>query len=457
MKDAKRIAKIIRVSGPIVDIRFPENYRLPAMKTALVALDSDGKKITLEAAQHLQDGSVRAVALGPTDKLRRNQEVENTGAPITVPVGKALLGRLLGVAGEPLDKAGTPKTPESRAIHQEPPPLYEERSHPETLETGLKALDLLTPFAKGGKIGFFGGAGVGKTVLVTELIHNLATKHRGLSVFAGVGERIREGNELYLELQRLGMLDKVALVFGQMNEPPGARYRVGLTGVTIGEQLRESGNDVLLFIDNIYRFVLAGMETASLLGYIPSEGGYQATLASEMGELQDRITSTLQGSLTSVQAIYVPADDFTDPGITATFPHLDSVVILSRQIAAEGRYPAVDLLASSSSLISEEITGRRHYRVVTETLRMLQRYEELRRIIAILGEAELSDEDRRTTDRARKLQKFLTQPFFTTEHFTGKPGVFVPLGKTLDGCEAILGGEADQKPETQLYMIGALP
>ncbi|MDO8557818.1 MAG: F0F1 ATP synthase subunit beta [bacterium] len=449
-----QIGKIVRISGAVVDIRFPEKEQAPSIKTACIARDIDNQKIVLEVMQHLSDGSVRTIALGNTNKLRRNQDAQNLGIPITIPVGKKLLGRLINVVGDPIDNLGELKTTQSRAIHQEPPQLYEERTHYQILETGLKAIDLFTPFVKGGKIGFFGGAGVGKTVLVTELINNLATKHKGVSLFAGVGERIREGNELYLELQRLKMLDRIGLCFGQMNEPPGTRFRIGLTGVTMGEAFREEGNDVLLFIDNIYRFVLAGMETSSLLGHIPSEGGYQATLSSEMGELQDRITSTLQGSLTSVQAIYVPADDFTDPGITATFPHLDSVVILSREVAEEGRYPAINLLASSSSLIAEEIVGRRHYDVVTKALRTLQHYEELKHIIAILGREELSEEDKKVVDRARKLQKFLTQPFFTTEQFTGKPGAYVPLKDTLDGVEAILNGNVDAVPEVNFYMVG---
>lgn len=453
---------IIRISGSVVDIMFSEQEALPPIKTACACLDADNQKITLEVMQHLSDGSVRAIALGPTNKLRRNQGVESIGAPISIPTGRALLGRLINVVGDPIDKLpqtitdGTQTGVVRWPIHREPPHLYEERTHYQILETGLKVIDLFTPFVKGGKIGFFGGAGVGKTVLVTELINNLATKHKGVSIFAGVGERIREGNELYLDLQRLNMLDKVALCFGQMNEPPGTRFRIGLTGVTMGEAFREEGNDVLLFIDNIYRFVLAGMETSSLLGHIPSEGGYQATLASEMGELQDRITSTLNGSLTAVQAIYVPADDFTDPGITATFPHLDSVVILSRQVAEEGRYPAVDLLASSSSLISEDVIGRRHYEAVLRALKVLQRYEELKHIIAILGRDELSDDDKKIVDRARKLQRFLTQPFFTTEQFTGKPGVFVSLKDTIDGVEQILLGKLDEVPEARFYMIGQI-
>ncbi|MDP3963670.1 MAG: F0F1 ATP synthase subunit beta [bacterium] len=451
---------IIRISGSVVDILFRDSEALPPIKTACVVYDADNQKITLEVMQHLTDGSVRAISLGPTNKLRRNQSVDYTGSPISIPTGKALLGRLINVVGDPIDKKGPMVSGNDSVvawpIHREPPQLSEQRTHYKILETGLKVIDLFTPFVKGGKIGFFGGAGVGKTVLVTELINNLATKHKGVSIFAGVGERVREGNELYLDLERLNMLDKVALCFGQMNEPPGTRFRIGLTGVTMGESFREEGSDVLLFIDNMYRFVLAGMETSSLLGHIPSEGGYQATLASEMGELQDRITSTSQGSLTAVQAIYVPADDFTDPGITATFPHLDSVVILSRQVAEEGRYPAVDLLASSSSLISEEIIGKRHYDVVLKALKVLQRYEELKHIIAILGREELSEEDKKIVDRARKMQKFLTQPFFTTEQFTGKPGAFVPLKDTLDGVEQILNGRHDDVPEVKFYMVGKI-
>jgi len=453
---SEHIGNIIRISGSVVDIAFPEQENLPPIKTACTCLDADNQKITLEISQHCGDGSVRAIALGSTAKLRRNQRVESESVPISIPTGRALLGRMINVTGDTIDKGEKLQATSYKlqAIHAEPPHLYEERTHFKILETGLKAIDLFTPFVKGGKIGFFGGAGVGKTVLVTELINNLATKHKGVSIFAGVGERVREGNELYEDLKRLNMLDKVALCFGQMNEPPGARFRIGLTGVTMGEAFREEGNDVLLFIDNIYRFVLAGMETSSLLGHIPSEGGYQATLASEMGELQDRITSTLQGSLTSVQAIYVPADDFTDPGITATFPHLDSIVILSREVAEEGRYPAIDLLSSSSSLISEDIIGRRHYDIVTKALQVLQRYEELKHIIAILGREELSEDDKKVVDRARKLQKFLTQPFFTTEQFTGKPGAYVLLKDTLDGVEQILSGKLDDVPEVKFYMVG---
>lgn len=448
--------KIIRVSGPVADIAFEQDAQLPPVGEALFAEDRAGATIFFEVMQHLSDGSVRALALGPTQRIRRSTAVHSVGGPLKIPATENLLGRLVNVAGEPQDNRGPIAFTETLPIHREPPELVEHKAQKKILETGLKIIDFFTPFINGGKIGFFGGAGVGKTILVTELIHNLVEQHKGVAVFAGVGERTREGHELYEELTRLNLLAKTALCFGQMNEPPGARFRIGLTGVTIGEYFRDRGNDVLLFIDNIYRFVLAGMETSSLLGHIPSESGYQASLASEMGELQDRIASTKKGSLTSAQAIYVPADDFTDPGIVATFQHLDSIVILSRAVAEEGLYPAVDILSSSSSGATAEILGSDHYRLLIEARRLMQRYEDLKKIIAILGREELSTQDQNVVDRARKLRRFLTQPFFSTEIFTGKKGAYVPLAETLKGVKAILAGEYDDVPEQHFYLIGTI-
>ncbi|MCW1907753.1 MAG: F0F1 ATP synthase subunit beta [Candidatus Saccharibacteria bacterium] len=443
--------KITQIVGVVVDVEFSEGH-LPAIYNALQAT-VDGKTLVLEVAQHLSESSVRAVSLGSTDGLERGAPVEDTGAAISVPIGEETLGRMFNVTGEPIDgKGGDFKT--RSPIHRKPPALIDQSGKVEILETGIKVIDLICPITRGGKVGLFGGAGVGKTVLITELINNIAKFHSGFSVFAGVGERTREGNDLYHEMSDSGVLDKTSLVFGQMNEPPGARLRVGLSGLTIAEGFRDKGNDVLLFIDNIFRFTQAGAEVSALLGRLPSAVGYQPNLAQEMGALQERITSTRQGSITSVQAVYVPADDLTDPAPATTFAHLDSTIVLSRALTELGLYPAVDPLDSSSTILDPEIVGDEHYQVAREVQRVLQRYKDLQDIIAILGMEELSDEDKLTVARARRIQRFLTQPFHVAEVFIGKPGKYVPLSDTIAGFQEILDGKHDDKPETAFYMKG---
>ncbi len=445
--------KISQIVGVVVDIDFPAEH-LPAIYYALKVKLND-KDLYLEVEQHLSETSVRAVAMGSTDGLKRGSEVENTGGPISVPVGDKTLGRMFNVIGEPIDSK--PADIKTRApIHKEPPALSEQSAKVEVMETGIKVIDLICPMTRGGKAGLFGGAGVGKTVLIQELINNIAKFHSGYSVFAGVGERTREGNDLYHEMEESGVIAKTALVFGQMNEPPGARLRVGLSGLTIAEGFRDAGKDMLLFIDNIFRFTQAGAEVSALLGRLPSAVGYQPNLAQEMGALQERITSTKKGSITSVQAVYVPADDFTDPAPATTFAHLDSTIALSRALTELGLYPAVDPLDSSSTILDPEIVGQEHYDVAREIQRVLQRYKDLQDIIAILGMEELSDEDKLTVSRARRIQRFLTQPFFVGEAFTGRPGLYVPLKDTIAGFREILDGKHDAKPESAFYMKGTI-
>jgi len=447
--------KVVQVIGTVVDIEFPPD-KLPSIYNA-IEINQDGQKIVLEVQHHVGNNWVRCLALCPTDGLQRGVEAIDTGAPITVPVGKATLGRLFNVFGEPLDDLGPVETTERLPIHRPPPPLEEQETTTQMLETGLKVIDLITPFTKGGKIGAYGGAGVGKTVIIMELIHNIATAHGGYSVFAGVGERSREGNDLWLEMKRSGVLDKTMLVFGQMNEPPGVRARVGLTGVTMAEYFREAeGQDVLLFIDNIYRYILANMEVSALLGRMPSAVGYQPTLATDVGELEERITSTKRGSITSFQAIYVPADDYTDPGIVTTFGHLDAVISLERSIAELGIYPAVDPLASYSRILDPKVVGEEHYEVAHGVQRVLQRYKDLQDIIAILGIEELSEEDKLTVARARRIQRFLSQPMFVAEAFTGTEGRYVPIKETVRGFKEILEGKHDHLPEAAFYMVGTI-
>ena len=450
--------KIVQVIGAVVDVEFPRDA-IPHVYDAL-KLDENG--LTLEVQQLLGDGVVRTIAMGSSDGLKRGMSVSNTGAPITVPVGKGTLGRIVDVLGTPVDEAGPIDTDKSRAIHQTAPKFDELSSTTELLETGIKVIDLLCPFAKGGKVGLFGGAGVGKTVNMMELINNIAKAHSGLSVFAGVGERTREGNDFYHEMKDSNVLDKVALVYGQMNEPPGNRLRVALTGLTMAEYFRDEkdengkGRDVLFFVDNIYRYTLAGTEVSALLGRMPSAVGYQPTLAEEMGRLQERITSTQTGSITSIQAVYVPADDLTDPSPATTFAHLDATVVLSRDIASLGIYPAVDPLDSTSRQLDPMVLGQEHYDVARGVQSTLQKYKELRDIIAILGMDELSDEDKLTVMRARKIQRFLSQPFHVAEVFTGSPGKYVSLRDTIAGFKAILNGEYDHLPEQAFYMVGGI-
>ena len=450
--------KIVQVIGAVVDVEFPRDA-IPHVYDAL-KLDEDG--LTLEVQQLLGDGVVRTIAMGSSDGLKRGMSVSNTGAPITVPVGKGTLGRIVDVLGTPVDEAGPIDTDKSRAIHQTAPKFDELSSTTELLETGIKVIDLLCPFAKGGKVGLFGGAGVGKTVNMMELINNIAKAHSGLSVFAGVGERTREGNDFYHEMKDSNVLDKVAMVYGQMNEPPGNRLRVALTGLTMAEYFRDEkdengkGRDVLFFVDNIYRYTLAGTEVSALLGRMPSAVGYQPTLAEEMGRLQERITSTQTGSITSIQAVYVPADDLTDPSPATTFAHLDATVVLSRDIASLGIYPAVDPLDSTSRQLDPMVLGQEHYDVARGVQSTLQKYKELRDIIAILGMDELSDEDKLTVMRARKIQRFLSQPFHVAEVFTGSPGKYVSLRDTIAGFKAILNGEYDHLPEQAFYMVGGI-
>ncbi|MCK4369111.1 MAG: F0F1 ATP synthase subunit beta [Dehalococcoidales bacterium] len=445
--------KVAQVIGTVVDIEFPPD-ELPALYNA-IEVTTDSGKIVLEAQEHVGNNWVRCLALSPTDGLERGAEAVDTGAALTVPVGKATLGRLFNVMGEPLDELGAVKAKEHWPVHRPPPLLEEQVTTTEMLETGLKVIDLITPFTKGGKVGAYGGAGVGKTVIIMELIRNIATEHGGFSVFAGIGERSREGNDLWNEMKASGVIDKTVMVFGQMNEPPGVRLRVGLSGLTMAEYFRdEEGQDVLLFIDNIYRYTLAGMEVSALLGRMPSAVGYQPTLATEVGELEERITSTKRGSITSFQAIYVPADDYTDPGVATTFGHFDGVVALERSIAEQGLYPAVDPLTSTSRILDPSVVGEEHYSVARGVQRVLQRYKDLQDIIAILGIEELSEEDKLTVTRARRIQRFLSQPMFVTEVFTGRPGKYVSVEETVRGFKEILEGEHDGLPEQAFYMVG---
>ena len=448
---------IEQIIGPVVDIRFAPN-NLPAIHDAIKIKNAEkGIDLTLEVAQHVGNDTVRCISLATTDGLVRGMEADDTGGPISVPVGKETLGRIFNLLGEPIDNAGEVKSKEKRPIHREPPSFDDRETTTNLFETGLKVVDLLAPFAKGGKVGMFGGAGVGKTVLIMELIRNIATEHGGFSTFAGVGERTREGNDLWLEMKESGVIEKTCLVFGQMNEPPGARLRVALTALTMAEYFRDAeGQDVLLFIDNIFRFVQAGSEVSALLGRMPSAVGYQPTLASEMGDLQERITSTKKGSITSMQAIYVPADDFTDPAPVATFPHLDSTIWLSRQIAELGIYPAVDPLRSTSRILDPKILGEEHYFVAREVQRILQRNKELQDFIAILGMEELTEEDKLLVNRARRVQKFLSQPFFVAEQFTGMKGKYVPLQDTIRSFKEVVEGKHDGLPEQAFYMVGTI-
>ena len=447
---------ITQMIGPVIDVEFEQN-NLPKIYDALNIYFENGEKVVLEVQQLLGENKVRTVAMSSTDGLKRGMKVQNTGEPIKIPVGKNVLGRILNVLGEPVDNAGNIETDTYLPIHRESPKLTDQNTEVEILETGIKAIDLLQPYQKGGKIGLFGGAGVGKTVLIMELIQNIAMEHSGVSVFGGVGERTREGNDLWTEMKESNVIDKVALIYGQMNEPPGARMRVGLSALTAAEYFRDySKQDVLLFIDNIFRFVQAGSEVSALLGRMPSAVGYQPTLANEMGELQERITSTKDGSITSVQAIYVPADDLTDPAPATTFSHLDASTVLSRQIASLGIYPAVDPLASNSRVLDPLIIGDEHYNTAKKVLEILQRYKELQDIIAILGMDELSEEDKETVNRARKIQKFLSQPFFVAEQFSGMKGRYVKLEDSIKGFKEIIEGKHDDLPEQAFYMVGTI-
>jgi len=451
----KRIGRIIQIIGPVIDIRFKSD-ELPKIYNA-VRIDNNGEQITAEVMHHLGNDTVRCVAMSSTDGLVRGMPAFDTGSPIKVPVGKEVLGRVFNVLGQPIDRLGDVKAKEYLPIHRPAPSFEDQKPATEMLETGIKVVDLLAPYAKGGKIGLFGGAGVGKTVLIQELIRNVATEHGGYSVFTGVGERSREGNDLWHDMRASGVIEKTALVFGQMNEPPGSRMRVGLTGLTMAEYFRdELGQDVLLFIDNIFRFVQAGSEVSALLGRMPSAVGYQPTLATDVGELQERITSTKKGSITSVQAIYVPADDLTDPAPATTFTHLDATTVLSRQIVDEGIYPAVDPLDSTSRILDPRIVGEEHYYVARKVQEILQRYKELQDIIAILGMDELSEEDKLTVFRARKIKRYLSQPFFVAEVFTGYPGKYVPLKETIRGFKEIIEGRMDDIPEAAFYMTGTI-
>ncbi|MBA3988801.1 MAG: F0F1 ATP synthase subunit beta [Idiomarina sp.] len=447
--------KVVQIIGAVVDIEFPQDA-VPKIYDALRINDGQLAGLTLEVQQQLGGGIVRAIALGGTDGLRRGISVENSGEPIMVPVGTETLGRIMNVLGEPIDQAGPVGEKDRMSIHRAAPSYEEQSNSVELLETGIKVIDLICPFAKGGKVGLFGGAGVGKTVNMMELIRNIAIEHSGYSVFAGVGERTREGNDFYYEMKESNVLDKVALVYGQMNEPPGNRLRVALTGLTIAEKFRDEGRDVLFFVDNIYRYTLAGTEVSALLGRMPSAVGYQPTLAEEMGVLQERITSTKTGSITSIQAVYVPADDLTDPSPATTFAHLDATVVLSRDIASLGIYPAVDPLDSTSRQLDPQVIGDEHYNTARGVQSVLQRYKELKDIIAILGMDELSEEDKRTVARARKIQRFLSQPFFVAEVFTGSPGKYVSLKDTIAGFKGILEGDYDNLPEQAFYMVGSI-
>ena len=449
------IGKVVQVMGAVIDIRF-ENDNLPALNNAIEVENGD-KKLIVEVAQHLGDDVVRCIAMASTDGLVRGAKAVDTGNTITVPVGKETLGRIFNVLGEAVDNKPQPTTAKRASIHAKAPSYEEQATSAEIFETGIKVIDLICPYQKGGKIGLFVGAGVGTTVLIMELINNIAKRHGGLSVFTGVGERTREGNDLYNEMKDSGVLDKTALVYGQMNEPPGARMRVGLTGLTMAEYFRdEEGQDVLLFIDNIFRFTQAGSEVSALLGRMPSAVGYQPTLATEMGALQERITSTSRGSITSVQAVYVPADDLTDPAPATTFAHLDATTVLSRDIASQGIYPAVDPLESTSRILSPDIVGEEHYRVARDVQKILQRYRELQDVIAIMGMDELSDEDKRTVARARKIQRFLSQPFSVAEKFSGYEGKYVPLSETIRGFREIIEGKHDDLPESAFLFAGTI-
>ncbi|MGC8838235.1 MAG: F0F1 ATP synthase subunit beta [Anaerolineae bacterium] len=452
----KATGRIVQVMGPVIDVEFPASD-LPEVYDAVEIDRGEGQETLIaEVAQLLGDNWVRCIAMDTTDGLRRGMPVRNTGAPITVPVGKGCLGRIFNVLGRPIDGLGPVEAEAYYPIHRPPPPFVEQVTEPEFFETGLKVIDLVAPFTKGGKTGVFGGAGVGKTVIIMELIRSIATEHGGYSVFAGVGERSREGNDLWYEMRESGVIEKTVMVFGQMNEPPGVRLRVGLTGLTMAEYFRDQGQDVLLFIDNIFRFVMSGSEVSALLGRMPSAVGYQPTLAQEMGELQERITSTRKGSITSMQAVYVPADDYTDPAPVATFAHLDATIALERSIAEQGLYPAVDPLASTSRILDPRIVGEEHYRVARGVQQVLQRYKDLQDIIAILGMDELSPEDKLTVARARKIQRFLSQPMFVAEAFTGRPGKYVPIRETVRGFKMILSGELDAIPEQAFYMQGTI-
>ncbi len=455
------VGRVVQIIGNVVDIEFA-NGQLPAIYNAVRIVDegelsTEKLEVTVEVQQHLGENRVRTVAMQPTDGLVRGMKALDTGQPITVPVGRETLGRVINVLGEPVDKKGEIKTDKRLPIHRPAPEFIHQSTKLEMSETGIKVIDLLEPYVKGGKVGLFGGAGVGKTVIIMELIHNIATQHGGFSVFSGVGERTREGNDLWLEMTESGVIEKTALIYGQMNEPPGVRLRVGLTGLTVAEYFRdEEGQDVLLFIDNIYRYTLAGMEVSALLGRMPSAVGYQPTLASELGALEERITSTDKGSITSIQAIYVPADDYTDPGVATTFSHLDATTNLSRQIAELGIYPAVDPLASTSRILDARIIGDEHYNVARSVKEILQRYKDLQDIIAILGIDELSEDDKVTVTRARKIQRFFSQPFHVAEQFTGRPGRYVQLEDTVKGFSRLVGGELDHIPEQAFYMAGGI-
>ncbi len=454
--NTKNKGVIKQIIGPVVDVYFAQEGGMPAIKNALITHVGD-RRVTLEVAQHIGLGRVRAIALQDTTGLAREGVVEDTGSPVMVPVGEKSLGRLFNVVGDAIDGKPEPKDAPRASIHRDAPPFKEQSTKAEVFETGIKSIDLLAPFIRGGKVGLFGGAGVGKTVLMQELIHNVASEHGGFSVFAGVGERVREGNDLYHEMTESGVIDKMALVFGQMNEVPGARARIALSGLTMAEHFRdEMGKDVLFFVDNIFRFVQAGSEVSSLLGRVPSAVGYQPTLAEEMGQLQERITSTKKGSITSVQAIYVPADDLTDPAPATTFAHLDSTIVLTRTLASLGIFPAVDPLESSSTALSPDIVGEEHYRTALEVKQVLQRYKDLQDIIAILGIEELSDEDKTLVYRARKIQRFLSQPVHVAEVFSGIPGVYVPVEDTVRSFREILDGKHDDKPENAFYMKGSI-
>ena len=451
----KNIGKITQIISAVIDIKFAEG-NLPEINSAINIKTKDGGKLVVEVAQHLGDDTVRCIALGPTDGLVRGMEAEATGAPISVPVGEQTLGRIFNVLGDPIDNKPAPEV-EHMPIHRKAPTFAEQATNTEMLETGIKVVDLLCPYQKGGKIGLFGGAGVGKTVLIQELIRNIATEHGGYSVFTGVGERTREGNDLYHEMMDSGVIEKTTMVFGQMNEPPGARMRVGLTGLTMAEYFRDKGgNDVLLFIDNIYRFTQAGSEVSALLGRMPSAVGYQPTLQTEMGALQERITSTKNGSITSVQAVYVPADDLTDPAPATTFAHLDATTVLSRSIVELGIYPAVDPLESTSRILDPRIVGEEHYKVARDVQEILQKYKELQDIIAILGMDELSEEDKMVVSRARKVQRFLSQPFFVAGQFTGLEGRYVPISDTIQGFKEIIEGKYDDIPESYFLNCGSI-
>ncbi|MFZ7133033.1 MAG: F0F1 ATP synthase subunit beta [Eubacteriales bacterium] len=452
---AQNIGHIVQIIGPVLDIKFDTDH-LPKLYNA-ITIDNQGKKLVVEVAQHLGDDIVRCIAMDSTDGLKRGIEAVNTGAPISVPVGPNTLGRMVNVLGEPIDGKPEAKNTPRYSIHRAAPSFEDQQTEPEILETGIKVVDLIAPYTKGGKIGLFGGAGVGKTVLIQELINNIATEHGGLSVFAGVGERTREGNDLYYEMMESGVINKTALCFGQMNEPPGARMRIALTGLSMAEYFRdEEGQDVLLFIDNIFRFTQAGSEVSALLGRMPSAVGYQPTLATEMGVLQERITSTNKGSITSVQAVYVPADDLTDPAPATTFAHLDATTVLNRAISEKGIYPAVDPLDSTARILDPKIVGEEHYGVARNVQEILQRYKELQDIIAILGMDELSDEDKIIVSRARKVERFLSQPFHVAEQFTGTPGTYVPITETIRGFKEILEGKHDDLPESAFLMVGTI-